>query len=223
MTRAAAQVAWMITIVLTAGCGLSDYENRMMQAQLRYERYEQEAKNLGNPLTIPSREDKEGQPIAPPLFVLRVPRGIQTQAENAKDPRARLLYTYRPTQANAAGPFTAVEVAWANDGSQEFTAEVMRCFSASGNPVQRQRVTNAPGREKVTFDTVEFEDGQHFYSINRWKGKDQQVIIVYWVSAQQKAAASKLIDLSLETFATGRDLGQLQAQMRSPLEAPGAK
>ncbi|MFO0880589.1 MAG: hypothetical protein U0840_24850 [Gemmataceae bacterium] len=222
MTRAP-RLACLGLLVFLGGCGLSDYENRMMQAQLRHDRFEQEAKYLAGSVLLTAVEGKDGTRTNPPLLYFRPPRGISNSPENPTEPRAGLLYTFRPITAGAAGPFNAVEIAWALDNSNEFAEKVLRCFSATSAPAQRLRPIAVPGRDKVTFETTEFEDGQHFYSINRWKGDQEQIIIAYWVILAQKAQASKVIDISLESFAVMKDGAKLQALTRSPLEAPPSR
>jgi hypothetical protein len=235
MSRAARTATCCLALLVAAGCGVEAYEKRMEEAQKRLERFENESRVLDAPLSIPAPprdkdkdkdKDKEAKgaivPLAAPvaMIFLRPPKGINSTADNAEQPRARLLYSFKPRGATSAGPFTMVEVA-TGELSREFRDEVMRSFQASNTPTTKQRQVRPPGREPVTFTTTEFEDGQHFYSVNVWRGPQEQVIVAYWVLLAQKAAASRIIETSLETFAAGKDYNrQRELSMRSPLEVP---
>ena len=95
-----------------SGCGLADYEKKMAQAEKRLQRFEDESRVLDMPLSVPLRPAKKpgGKPTAFNLF-LRPPRGINNTAENQKEPRNRLLFSYRLRKGATPGPFTLVELA----------------------------------------------------------------------------------------------------------------
>lgn len=218
MTRAARSVPCCL-VLLAAGCGLADYENRMEQAQKRLDRYEVEARVLDDPLIIPSRFDKDNKLLPDPNIYLRPPKGIGTSAENPEQPRARLFYSFKP-RGTTAGGVALVEVA-IGDLSKEFRADALRCFSAAGTPVTQTRKLGPAGRE-TTFDTIEFDDGQYFYSVNIFRGSQEQIAIAYWVPLAQKPSAGSVIKTSLETFAVGNEAAKLKDQgSRSPLQVPG--
>jgi hypothetical protein len=202
-----------LLVLGAAGCGLSDYEAKMRATQARLERFEQENKYLGNPLTMPTRKEKdESVPLA--NVFLRPPRGIQTSP--SEEPRSGLLYGYRPAKEGAAGAFTVVELGFSS-GQKDFPADVLGLFPAGGVST-RQRQVQPPGRKALTFDTAEFEDDQHNYSVNVWRGGDPQVAVVYWVARGQWESARKVIELSLATFAADAEAGRLRSAFatRSP-------
>jgi hypothetical protein len=201
-----------------AGCGVGDYEGKMVRAQARLGRYEDEYAKLDVALSIPPRPAKQGgSPTAFNLF-LRPPKGINNKADNEKEPRNRRLWSYRPRHGTAAGPFVWVEVA-IGDTEKEFQAEVLGSFSGSGNTSSRKQTLRPPPPcEEVTFETTEFDDGQHFYSVNFWQDKKNQVAIVYWVQSSQRNAASLPIKMSLETFGFGVAAGKQRKRAASPLD-----
>jgi hypothetical protein len=205
-------------IVFVSGCGLADYEKKMAQAEARLQRFEDESRVLDIPLSVPLRPAKKpgGKPTAFNLF-LRPPKGINNTAENEKEPRNRLLFSYRPRGRTATGPFTLVELA-IGDKETEFRAEVLGSFSGSGNTTSSVRALRPPGREPLTFETTEFDDGQHFYSVNFWKNQTNQVAIVYWVASAQKSQATTPIKMSLETFGFGIDAVKQRERASNPLE-----
>ncbi|MFO0841597.1 MAG: hypothetical protein U0797_04235 [Gemmataceae bacterium] len=208
-------------VLCAVGCGVQDYEAQMNKSQARVERWEAEAKALDAPLVIPSRLGANNKPISFVTVFVRPPRGIPSSPLNAKEPRERLMFTFQPKGKSAAGAFHSVEVA-VGDKAKEFPTEVLSCYRPSNTPANRKRVVNPPGRAPVTFNTYEFDDGALFYSVNLWKGDRDQVAVVYAATLAQKAAASRTIDLSLETFATGADaLKVREFTLKGPLEVPG--
>jgi hypothetical protein len=211
-------VCWLGGLLLASGCGVADYEGKMLSAQKRLERYEEESRLLGNPLTLPSRDTKDaGKQRIAHLF-LRPPKGISTTAENESEPRNRLLYSYRPRSANAAGGVALVELA-AGD-QKDFAAEVLRCVNPSGKAASRTREVRHPLRQTATtFETTEFEDDQYFYTVNVWRGAKNQIAVVYWVFKDRRAGASKAVDLSLESFAVDAEASRQQKSWHlSPLK-----
>jgi len=199
-----------------SGCGLREYEDKMERAQARYERFDKTSKELDQPIIPPVLFDKDGKP-RPNSFYLRPPKGINSQAENEKQPRGDLLYSYR-LRSGASSPINLVEVAFP-DERKEFANDVLRFFPVSEKTVSR-RTRTVKGPEPMTFHTYEIDDGTNYYSVNIYKGKPAQAAIIFWSTPNQKAAANNRIDLSLETFGTGPSLERSQREFwsRSPLE-----
>jgi hypothetical protein len=95
---------WSLCAAL-AGCGLTDYEARMAEAQARVARFDEENRQLDAPLSIPTRaekvkvkeNDKEKEVVVQkPLaeVFLRPPKGISRTAMNKDKPIGGLLYRY---------------------------------------------------------------------------------------------------------------------------------
>ena len=188
--------------LLACGCGLADYEQRMISSQVRQQHFEEENRLLDSDLRKPYKADKSGQKYPVAAVALRPPRGINTEPFNEKEPRGDLLYSYRPRQEKSGSPFALVELAFANASQKDFTAEVLKNFTFLGKPAIQQRKLHAAGRLAHTFETIEFADDQFFYSVNIWHGPSKQVAIVYWITPPaQKDSCRRVIQMSLESFA----------------------
>jgi hypothetical protein len=210
-------------LVLLSGCGVADYESKMLKAQIRLKRYEEEKELLAEPLIIPSRENKEGKRKTIANVFLRPPKGIVSRAANADNPRDNLLYSYNPRSAREAGAVAMVELA---AGSQKaFEGQVLRCFNTGGKayPKARAHAVRHPLREvPMNFETTEFEHGQYFYSINICRIPQTAIAIVYWLDKKQTASATRAVELSLESFAVEQEADRLRAAYGkdSPLLVP---
>jgi hypothetical protein len=209
-------------LLCAVGCGVQEYEAQMIKAQARVERWEAEATSLDAPLVIPVRRGPDKKPVSNLSVFVRPPKGIPSSPTNPKDPRRGILFTFAPKGKSAAGAFHSVEVA-VGDKSKEFVTEVMSCYSPANTPAGRNRVISPPlGRAPLNFTTYEFDDGQFFHSLNLWKSERGQVAIVYLAPLARKAAATRVIDMSLETFAADGDASKVRDfTLRGPLEVPG--
>src|SRR5258707_15411387 len=86
-----------LLLMLVSGCGVGAYESKMLEAQARMKRFEEESALLDPaPLVIPQVEKKDGGKVPIANIYLRPPRGVNSEAANAADPRLRLFYTYDP-------------------------------------------------------------------------------------------------------------------------------
>lgn len=208
-TRAATPLFLLTGLgLLVGGCGVAEYEKKMLEAQTQFQRFEEEQKQLGPPLNVPrvTDENKVQRDIA--TLYLRPPLGIGPNASNVAEPRERLFYSYPPVDKDKpVNGVTLVELAVGDAlRDRDFANNVLRCFSATGGVAPRSNPVQVPGRaEPIHFQTTEFEDGQYFYSVNVWRGTKQQVAVAYWVRREQKAAARRALDVSLKTFAMDAD------------------
>ncbi len=121
--------------VAASGCGLGEYEAKLVEQQRRLERFDRENKDLGGPLELPTVKDEP-----PPVDVfLRLPKGVQTQPENKETPSP--FYQYK-----GGGSFSNVWVGWSgwagNEKAAGFRKEVLNRF-APGD-VQQDQVPTAP-------------------------------------------------------------------------------
>jgi hypothetical protein len=205
-------------LLAAAGCGLADYEERMLSAQSRARQFDEENQLLDEPITVPTRPDAEGGgPLADVFF--RPPKGFQSAYERAR--RFDLLWCY-PRAAGApasSAPFKLVGVAFAG-GQKDFAAEVVRCFSGKAQ-APRERTFQPFGRKPLVFDCTEIDDGQDFYSVNISRTdlpSEPRVALVFGVEAAQRGSAARVLDLSLGTLATGADAAaqRLALARRSP-------
>jgi hypothetical protein len=199
-------------LVLASGCGVNEYEKKMLESQVRLQRWEEEARVLGSPIGVPYRKSGDTElPIA--NIFLRLPKNIYNQAEDK--PRENSLYMY-----SEAAPGVVARVELAAGDEKDFVSNVMRYFRGSGKPKTYTTSVRAPGRETpTTFETTELEDDKYIFFINIHTGSTR-VAIIYWVNKSERAKAKKLIDTSLQTFAAdneARKQGELY-QRRSPLD-----
>jgi hypothetical protein len=191
-------------LLSVGGCGLSEYEKKMLDSQNRLERWEEEKRLLGDPIAMPTVADKEGTEFPIANVFLRLPKGLSTQPDK---PRQKLLYPYNP--AGNAGQVIRVEFAAAGEKADEqanFVRDVMRCFSASGGKTTNtQQRFSGDGREiPLVFDKIEFFDNQYDYLVYINTGSTK-VAVVYVIAKDKKGAISKTLELSLKTFAADRE------------------
>jgi hypothetical protein len=217
-----------LLLLLVSGCGVGAYESKMLDAQARVKRFEEESTLLEkDPLVIPQVEKKEDgkDPVKVPIanVYLRPPLGINSKAVNETDPRNGLLFTYDPRQPKAAGPVTRVELALGDQ--KEFVAEVLRTFGAPDKPAFRPRPFPGATPESVTtFETLELDDGTYVYSINIWRGQRIQAAVVYWMGREQRGLAAKAVEVSLGTFAVDEEADRRRAlQGKASFQPPGHK
>jgi hypothetical protein len=220
-------------LLLASGCGVDDYEKKMIEAQHRIARFEEEDRVLGRPLEIPKHTDKNDikRPWANLFF--RPPKGISYQpVESGGDNsevvlRGGLLYDYLPPPKTTAGGIARVELAFGEQKPEELRTEVMRRFTSTSNPQSRQRSFRIQGRQTGTnFETIEFDGNDegidYFYSINLTHNKEVSIAVVFWVLKGQQGATIRLIDMSLESFALDEEANRARELFSrgSPLLVP---
>jgi hypothetical protein len=134
-TKALRRETVALLALLIAGCGLSDYEGLMRSAQERVSRAEEEAENLGDPVTLPTRlvvtrqpspdargttsagnqkgssagttSAPERKPVIAYPFFLRLPRSMRP----TPDPDSRMDLVYRYPKAGSKGSMPALDPA----------------------------------------------------------------------------------------------------------------
>ena len=187
-------------VALAGGCGVHEYEKKMLNAQSRLERWEEEADNLTpNPISVPTRKvDNDEESIA--NIFLRVPKNISTAWE--RDPRSKLMYFYPEA---APGPVHRVDLAVGEQ--KEFVTDVLRlCPGKVAGP--RQTSMRVAGRENPTnfetYDVTTEAGDKYIYSVNIWSGSSK-IAVVYWILKGQEVKGKKLAELSLQTFAAEKD------------------
>src|SRR5262249_7527406 len=155
----------LLLLAPALGCGLDAYEAKMLDAQRRLARFEEESKHLGEPLAIPVDEGKT--PPAPLADVfLRPPKSVQSQPKQEK--RNDLLYVYPRA---AGGPVTGVELAF-GAGEKEFAKRVLDQFDGD-KPAWQKRQFRGPGRESVVFDAAEWDGERASYAAYVWEGDEK--------------------------------------------------
>jgi hypothetical protein len=210
--------------LLLCGCGLGEYEARMLEAEQRMSRFEQES-SLGPPLNMPRRANAQGEKHAIANAYLRAPKGISTNPANEDDPNGGLLYRYDPTAASAAGAFIQVEIAF-GDTRPAFTTEILGLYPFPPNTAPRTTSAQLPGRPVVSYQSYEFDDNQYVYVVNIWRGEKAQVAIVYKLDKAKRGSkgVNEAMRASLATLALGADANARRAEgdRESPFH-PGGK
>jgi hypothetical protein len=218
---------WLIGLALVSGgCGLSAYEERMLKAQQSVQRFDDEARHLDEPIQPPRRPNKDGELYAIANVFLRPPRGIGPTASNEKEPRGGKLYTYRPRTENGARPFRFVEVAVGGADNKDFVNEVLQVLGAPATTALRPRTLSVPGRAPINLDSGEYESDAIIYSIHLAKAGNTQVVVVYWIDKAGRSGAARALNLSLETLGLNEEAVRLREQFNkgSPLaKVPGRK
>lgn len=204
-----------------AGCGLADYEAKMIDAQKRAQRLEEEARNLDEPLNMPTKKEKTGDtevevPVAD--VFLRPPRGIGPTPD--KNPLNGLIYRYGPrtaaptlpnlpgAPAPSAKPIADVHAVGLAFGTNrpDFTKEVMSAFQPVGQVTSADRPVHHPDRPAASVLTaLDFDDARYSYSVYVGQSGTTQVAIIYWITKGHRSAVSTPLTFSLESLALGID------------------
>jgi hypothetical protein len=208
----------------------------MLDAQKRAQRLEEEARNLDEPLTIPTKKEKVGeieQEVPMAEVFLRPPRGIGPTPD--KTPANGLLYRYIPRQAAPSTPgvaptarpiadVLAVGLAFGNNRA-DFTNEVVNSLKPVGQVTKNQREVRHPDSPRASvLDALEFDDARHSYAVFVGQSGSTQVAIVYQIAKGRRGNVSTPLTFSLESLAIGFDSAQArQAYARQLLGPAGTK
>jgi hypothetical protein len=227
----------LLLVPACLGCGLSDYEQHMLESQARLARLEEQARLLGEPLELPRRPKVNPEDVEQPDLFFRPPRGLDKSPANADKPlggkppkQSGFLYHYaRPTANNpppggkpaGANPgLTDLYVALVTDrpetGFKIFIDDVMRIFPhISTSVVERPREYTFPDGRKLHYDTVEFSDGKadYFACFADFSKTDKAMFAaVFRAEKGTLPSLTAAIDASLKTLGVGEAAGPLRNQ-----------
>jgi hypothetical protein len=182
------RLALFVALLALTGCGVRDYENNMQKAEARIQRFDEENRLLGNPLTFPLLP--KGSP-APPF--LRPPLGVSTTSQKDEVP-----YRYPASSGVCLDVYVAL-----GDGPKTVEKEIEDRFDA---PVPNwQPVTvNAPNRKPITFEAVEFNDPQNGAAVYQAYVHQSAGVVFHFLKANREAARPSL-QMSMETYAEGEE------------------
>jgi hypothetical protein len=183
-----------LVLLCLAGCGLGDYEARMLDAQKRGSVGEAERglqANLDDPLQLP-REAQE-------LF-LRPPKGVVGAPVLFSD----LGVNYYLFVRQAGRPGTAVSDVYiasgdAAAGRRHFGKQAEAAASKSGE-VKR------PGLDPLPLDSVEWDDEKASYSGHFLRNANPPLAVVYRVDKGRLADAAPIVEQSLQTLCVGPEV-----------------
>ena len=139
-----------VAALAQAGCGVADYEKKMLDAEVRVQRFDEDNRLLGAPLTFPSDP-------APPLDIfLRPPKGVAKSHDTAKDQAP-----YHFSALN--GLFTEMLVTFGNpddgaDGKDKLKKQIEDRLSRQAQNWQPIDVHPPERTQAISFDAVEFTD-----------------------------------------------------------------
>jgi hypothetical protein len=201
--RTASQPTLLAAVALAiAGCGLSDYEAKMLAEQQRVERFDRENKLLGPPLATPTAW-REKAPAAPDVY-LRPPRGVEPS------PKERAWNDFLYHYAGNGNPFDRMYLAWAG-AREDFLADVRRLIPLKDKPDHEVTTRPAAGLPAQTLSGWMIEDGDHVYYLYLDPSKKLAVIF----RANRRAFAQQgrdAIEASLNTFTVGPEAVKQQAE-----------
>jgi hypothetical protein len=201
-----------LLLLALPACGLSDYEKLMGQAQEREARFREEQKYLAEPVKAPKRKDKEDHEVAVADVFFRPPKGIQSVGQAVAG--SSILWAF-PRRA-ATGDFDHIEMAFGED-SKDFANEVLRNYQVVGTVQPRVWQLQPLGRDPQTFDTWEFDGSQYGYSVNILRGSQPPTAVIYVYARGRHTDLAKMIVLSLESLAFGRQAAKARKQFAQPI------
>jgi hypothetical protein len=192
-----------------AGCGLGDYETKMLAEQSRVERFDRDNKLLGFPLSPPTKWS-EVQPAAPDLF-LRPPQGVQATPSTG-DPWHGLLYYY-PGDGKSTTVVDRMYLAWAA-GRDDVGEDVRRIYVSLDVP--SKQFTSAPPPGVQPQNLTQWRLKGQFASLLYVDGS-KKLAIIYQVKANYvdsqgnvNKTAMDAIGASLNTLAVGADAAKIR-------------
>ncbi len=187
--------------VLCAGCGLNDYESKIVEEQQRVERFDKENKELGAPIDLPERKEKEKDKEKeswPVEIFLRLPKGLSPK------PQENLYNGAFHYQRDGKGDFASAYVLMTPKAGQA-EEEALRAFGAPQNG-------SAGSLEVMPFKGPPVQLRSHVFDIGTWRyhlyvDPTKQVAIVYLTetTSTAKGAITEAIKTSLQTLALGGD------------------
>jgi hypothetical protein len=201
------------------GCGLSDYEQRMLYSQTYVENKDHEEQVLGLPLAPPPKLTTEGKKNGQPVvdLYIRPPRGINSQYD--PNPFSDIMWRY-PAQGNPGQasntPFTAMYLAVSTTMDRDqFWQEVQRPFmpeDLSGITKVTKTPIDGPALD-YEYDSRTVEERgssksffMYVYRADLPEGKVARVAIIFCAPENlgTGTAAQEGMDMSLKTLSIGR-------------------
>jgi hypothetical protein len=184
-SRRSHRLALFVALLALTGCGVRDYENNMQKAEARMQRFDEENRLLGSPLTFPTLP--KGSP-APPF--LRPPLGVSTTSQKDEVP-----YHYSASSGVCLDVYVALD-----DGPKKVIEDRFNAPALNWQPV----TVNAPNRKPITFEAVEFNDPQNGAAVYQAYVHQSVGVVFHFLKANREAANSSL-QMSLQTYAEGSE------------------
>ena len=190
--RSFSRCVLLLLALAPAGCGLTDYENKMQVAEDRLKRFDDENKLLGDPLVLPAGD-------APPLadVFVRPPKGVE---KNPTDPKEAPLHY--PAK-NAVCTDLYLWIGAKDDDKESLKKKVGNWLSSAAGTWQPFTVQPPNGRPAVAFESAQFApaNAPAFRVYLHPTPNGVPVAVVYKVAQPSPAGADDAIKMSLETYA----------------------
>jgi hypothetical protein len=185
-------------LLCSSGCGLSDYEKKMEEAQQAQRRFEEAANLLERtPLQLPDKKGsvEGGEGALSTLFGFRPPRGISTTPEKR---RLGSLGVYRST-SDASGFKEVLAGASKSGERQGFQHDVLEQLGVSGTA--RSKEVKQPGGKVVSFEYYEKDAEQQSTRVYFCQAGPYQIAIAFRIAAGSNwSGVESKIDASLATL-----------------------
>jgi hypothetical protein len=204
--------------LLVAGCGLNDYETKMIQEHETLLYLDEQAKSLDVPVKFPERTEKEGVVRSKDVFI-RPPKGIRVDPEKKGPPQyGTLLSQYLPSPRANTGSFKEVAVAASTKSMEDFKKDVIHAFGIDKDvSTSKLSVERGPGQTPLTFDQarIDASDGQHTFLIHFLRDPKIKLAVVFKLP-KDDTQASKTMKLSLASVAVGANARQQWSSFKAP-------
>ena len=219
-----------VGLLLVTGCGVSDYQDKMIQEHEMLLYLDRQAKTLDVPLKVSDRteKDKDGKEYVAlrgkDVFV-RPPKGIRVDPEK-KPPQqyGNLLQQYLPAPRATTGPFKEVCVAASTKSLEDFRKDVVRAYGVDKdvNP-SKVTVERGPGQNPLTFQQVRIEadNGTNEWIINFLPDPKIKLAVAFKVS-KGDTQHSDTMKMSLASVAVGNSARQQWGSFKAPSSATTA-
>jgi hypothetical protein len=208
--RTLAAVLAALALLAPAGCGLSDYEAKMLQADARAQYFDDDNRLLEDPLTAPSTlKGADGHDVYLPTVYFRAPKGISKTAD--KTMASDFAYRY-PRTGKGGGLCYEAYLAFGSAKDPDKLKEQIETWLHAGKQTWEAHEYTPPDR-KVTFDETVFNDPQqpqvtiYRAAVHRASG----VAVVFRVERTVNwDEAQTAMSRSLASFATGPEAQALR-------------
>jgi len=194
--------------LLSAGCGVQEYERRMLKEQERVAYLDEENRLLDEPLAAPPRKVGEKE-TPPPNVFLRPPRGIGSAGQAM--PGSKIVFYYARTgNSPFLGVYLATETLEGKDAQKKFDDEMLRRFSSVAP------VAGELGKPPLRRDDLRFR--QFTAEAPKMGGEPESKVFLYFATRGTAAAAvgyrvekgraadaavTQAINMSLDTLGLG--------------------
>jgi hypothetical protein len=180
--------------VLTAGCGLSHYQQQMAEEQQRIDTLDREFNELDEPVQLPEKKDR-------PSYFFRPPKNIASSGplyENSKIPLYRL-----GLKTNAASDFQEVAFGVERKKDKDFESEFLGSFPGKKADDALIVFKETPHRQqKLRLKEFKSDDGLSYGYI--WSQGDLNAGVIYRLTRAGDENARKRMDISLGTLTVGQ-------------------